>query len=217
VDVTESMQIEAKALADPSRFQLFRFIVESDVPVVVSDLTELLGFNHNAIRQHLAVLVEAGLITESDETGRKTRGRPRKQYQLRSDALGSFGSVSGSYQRLAALLLDVLRSGESPFDVGFRAGMHEAASGGDVRVEGLVGQLMVEGFEPKVTQAGDIELGNCPYADLATTDAAIVCELHRGLIQGHLGAGGQAVGVTLQPRDPRKAKCLVGVDQSAVE
>ena len=87
------MQQQAKALADPSRFALFAHIAKSGGPVVVTELTELLGFNHSAIRKHLAVLVDAGLVAESDEL-RQRPGRPRKQYTVRDDALSAFSPGS---------------------------------------------------------------------------------------------------------------------------
>ena len=116
--LSDEMQVQAKALSDPSRFRIFRHIAESTEPVHVADLTELLGFNHNAIRQHLKVLVDAALVAETTER-RTERGRPRKLYAARSDALRSFESVSGSHERLAAMLLDLHLSGSEPYGAGF--------------------------------------------------------------------------------------------------
>ena len=75
MDSPGEVQQRARALGDPSRFRLFEYITNSTDEVPVAKLTELLGFNHNAIRQHLNVLVEAGLVIETDEK-RTTRGRP---------------------------------------------------------------------------------------------------------------------------------------------
>ena len=52
------LQTQARALGDPTRHELFRYIVDAGRPVDVVELTEHLGLHHNAIRQHLAKLVE---------------------------------------------------------------------------------------------------------------------------------------------------------------
>ena len=57
-----TLQIQARALGDPTRHELFRYIADAARPVEVAELTEHLGLHHNAIRQHLAKLVEAGLV-----------------------------------------------------------------------------------------------------------------------------------------------------------
>ncbi len=47
------LQRQAKALGDPTRHRLFRYIAEAQAPVTVAELTSFAGLNHNAIRQHL--------------------------------------------------------------------------------------------------------------------------------------------------------------------
>ncbi len=77
-----NLQQEAKALGDPTRHRIFRYVAESAVPVGVAELTTHMGLNHNAIRQHLAILVDAGLVLEelAPESGRP--GRRALQYRL---------------------------------------------------------------------------------------------------------------------------------------
>ena len=214
------MQSQARALADPSRFRIFQYIADANEAVGVAELTDLLGFNHNAIRQHLAVLHDAGLVAESDEQ-RKTRGRPRKQYRLRDDALNAFGSVSGSYKRLSELLLQVAETKAKPFDVGYEAGVKaQEASGEGADVADaerrLFEQLQVDGFEPKSTGNGSTELTNCPFADVAGQNPGIVCELHRGLIQGFVESQNKDFKGVLLPQAPSDAApCRVTVSDIA--
>ena len=54
----------------------FRHIAEATRPIDVAELTALLGLNHNAVRQHLAVLEDAELAIEEIEQRRRPR-RPR--------------------------------------------------------------------------------------------------------------------------------------------
>ena len=56
---TPDIQREARALGDPTRYRLFRYIVEAGHPVGVAELTEFIGLNHNPVRQHLAILKAA--------------------------------------------------------------------------------------------------------------------------------------------------------------
>ncbi len=203
------MQVQAKALADPSRFRLFRHIVEVDGPVRVADLTELLGFNHNAIRQHLAILVDAGLVAETDEV-RTSVGRPRKEYTARQDGLRAFRSVSGSYERLAGLLLQVITSGRRPYEIGRLA----AEAGRDTKpsaADDLMQRLTADGFEPVRTADDTVTLGHCPFADVAAQSPDVVCELHQGLLDGLLASAEPQLHAELDARDPRLAGCVVTV------
>lgn len=203
--VSDVLQQHARALADPSRLRIFRYIAESASPVAVAELTDLLGFNHNAVRQHLAVLVQSGLILEEREV-RSRPGRPRLLYAAREDALRSFGDSTRSYQRLAGLLLEIATTGDTAYDVGRRASLQDRDEAeAESSLTTLLRQLSIEGFEPE--QAGEaIVLHNCPFADVATDGPSVVCELHRGLIDGHLGDG-QSVGLEL--RDPQLGGCRV--------
>lgn len=211
MDLSDEMQHQSKALADPSRFKLFRHIAESSTPATVAELTKLLGFNHNAIRQHLAVLVDAGLIAEADEV-RTTRGRPRKQYTVRADALSAFGSISGSYEQLAEMLLKLVGSDLSPYEVGFESGANRPADPTPDLAsaqEALSRRLNDDGFAPTTTRSGATKLNHCPFADVASQDPGVVCELHRGLIDGYLTQSQQALTSELTLRAPHRGGCQV--------
>ena len=202
----EEIQQLARALSDPSRSRIFWHVMASDGPVGVAELTELLGFNHNAIRQHIARLVEARLLVESTEP-RDRPGRPRLVYTARDDAIRALGDDSRSYRRVARLLLEVAKSGDDPYEVGKRAASEE---GGSLPVDVdafavLMHRLTVEGFEP--THADDrIVLNVCPFADVAAEGPSVVCELHRGLIDGYLDAPAQLIA-----RNPHVASCEIRI------
>jgi metal-sulfur cluster biosynthetic enzyme/predicted ArsR family transcriptional regulator len=107
------LQLEAKALGDPTRHRLFRYIADAQAPVTVAELTVYAGLNHNAIRQHLAVLKDAGLVTEEAER-RDRPGRPRLLYRLHPEAAGEWGTP-GAYAWLAGLLQqEISRRGFRP-------------------------------------------------------------------------------------------------------
>ena len=204
------LQLEARALGDPTRHKVFRYIADAARPVDVAELTEHLGLHHNAIRQHLAKLVEAGLVVEATAPP-AGRGRPRLWYTLDPSAESRWG-VTGPYERLSLLLTEVIRSGDSPVDVGRRAGRQPDALVGDAAnpVDGLVEAMARHGFEPTTMRRGDqvdIVLGACPFATTASVDPDTVCGLHLGLAFGAADALGGIVVDELVPRDPRRAKC----------
>lgn len=204
------LQHQARALGDPTRHELFRFIVDAGRPVDVSQLTEHLGLHHNAIRQHLAKLVEAELVVESTAPP-AGRGRPRLQYTLNPSADSRWG-VTGPYERLTLLLTEIIRTGDSPVEVGRRAGRRSTvvASSGADPVDALVGAMARHGFEPTAKRSGnqvDIVLGACPFETTALVDPDTVCGLHLGLAYGATDAVGGLVVDELLTRDPRRGAC----------
>ena len=205
-----SMQGQARALGDPTRHGVFRHIANADRPVDVAELTEQFGLNHNAIRQHLAKLVEAGLVveTKAPATG---RGRPRLVYQLDPLADSRWG-VAGPYERLSLWLAEIVRTGDTPVEVGRRAGRRPRLGGTHSAdpVSALAEQMARHGFDPAVRQKGtsvDVTLRVCPFESTALADPDTVCALHLGMAYG-IAEGLEGLEVDeLVPKDPRRAHC----------
>lgn len=207
------VQQQAKALGDPTRHAIFRFVAAAVEPVGVAQLTEHFGFNHNAIRQHLAKLVAADLVTESREaTGRP--GRPRLTYAVDAATDGRWGVV-GPYERLSQLLSEIIRSGDTPVEVGRRAGRREAVERRlDGAAEGVLDAvrdtIARQGFDPAVHRRGDevdIELRACPFVATAATDPETICALHLGIAQGMTEEAEGLQVDELVARDPRRESC----------
>ena len=214
--VRPTLQAEAKALASPTRNRIFRYVVDAAEAVGVAELTSFMGLNHNAVRQHLAVLVEAGLVREEVEEG-GGRGRPRLLYRLDPQAAGLWETV-GPYEYLASLFAAALESGLSPREAGQAAGRQTAAtleSDADP-LDALEDQMQRRGFRPQRVAKGskvDFVLGRCPFEDVATTNPAAVCQLHLGLAEGLAeGLGGLEV-LRLVVKNPRRAGCRVALRQ----
>lgn len=210
----ESLQYEARALGDPTRHRIFRYIADAEQPVGVSELTDYVKLNHNAVRQHLAVLKDASLIVEEVEE-RSRPGRPRLLYRLHPEVLDRWGAT-GSYAWLAALLANAVRRNLEPRQVGHQEGYRRAAelpAGGD-RVALLEAEFSRRGFRPTTVDKGrrvEFVLGRCPFADVAKSDPATVCQLHLGLAEGLAeGVGGLDV-ERLVTKDARRAGCRLVV------
>jgi len=227
-----SLQTQARALGDPTRHRVFRYIADAERPVRVAELTEHFGLNHNAIRQHLAKLVDAGLVIE--EVGASSgRGRPPLVYSLAPTAESRW-DVIGPYERLAMWLAEIVSSGDTPEEVGRRAGRRQLlfTERPEDPVGELVEQMARQGFEPTLDhhaddRAGDpsdptdgarctVVLHNCPFESTALADPEVVCTLHLGFAEG---IADQVGGITidgLQPRDPRHARCRLHVRSESV-
>ena len=164
-----TLQQQARALGDPTRHAVFRHIAAADEPVGIAELTERFAFNHNAIRQHLAKLVGAGLVVEATApvTG---PGRPRLVYTLDPAADGLWGTT-GPYERLSRLLADIITTGLSPEEVGRRAADEfRVPSPSDDVVADLTAAMARQGFAPEVRPVrggAQIVLHNCPFASTA--------------------------------------------------
>ena len=71
-----TIQEQARALGDPTRHAIFRYVLDAPDPVGVGELTDHFGLNHNAVRQHLTKLVAADLVLEG-RAATTGRSRPR--------------------------------------------------------------------------------------------------------------------------------------------
>ena len=196
-------------MSEPTRDRLLRYLVEAGVPVTIATLTAAFGLNHTTVREHVAKLRAAGLVSEEREAPANRRGRPRLLYRATADAY-RLAAGNAPYEQLTRLLLDALTSGDDPLDVGRRAAAEPAATGDPVAA--LSAALGRQGFAPAASRdGGEIVLGHCPYADAATRAPAIVCRLHLGLVQGMAGAIGGVEVAGLETRDPYRAGCRLGL------
>jgi predicted ArsR family transcriptional regulator len=210
-----TLREEARALGDTTRHAIFRYLVEAARPVGVAELTDHLGLNHNAVRQHLAKLVDADLVLEGRaHAGRP--GRPRLVYEVNPAADSRWGGT-GPYERLSLLLVDKIRSGDTAVAVGSRAAdqYRSAASTPDEVIGNIADTMTRLGFEPEVRRRGkriEIVLATCPFASAAMADPETVCSLHLGLAQG-LAEGTDVVVDELVVHDPRRARCRLALSR----
>jgi predicted ArsR family transcriptional regulator len=205
-----TLQEQARALGDPTRHAIFRHIVDAGRPVGVSELNDFFAFNHNAIRQHLAKLVNAQLVIESTAPT-AGRGRPKLVYEVAPDVEGRWGT-SGPYERLSRLLVEIIRSGVGAEEIGRRAAaeLRVDSPSGDV-VADVSAAMARQGFEPEIrrTRGGtEIVLRHCPFETAALADRNTVCALHLGIAEG-LTEGTSLSVAELVAKDPRTAQCTL--------
>ena len=186
----------------------------------VEELTAHLNVHHNAVRQHLAVLVEAGLILARRER-RTLPGRPRLLYSINPGVSGLWGT-GNPYRTIVLWLVEMIKSGRSAREVGREAGLKRAKAESYQGME-LVGvlnsDLAVGGYSPRddIGSAGPaFILEVCPFAEAASQDPTTICELHRGLLEGLVeGVVGNGASVSLLAKDPAAACCRVALSGPA--
>ncbi len=204
------LQVQARALGDPTRHAVFQYLVDADAPIGVAELTKHFGLNHNAIRQHLAKLVDAELVIESSAPP-SGRGRPRLEYTIDPTTDSRWG-VTGPYERLSVLLTEMVRSGDGPVEVGRRAGrrLRLADYSEQEPLERFVEQMQRQGFEPDVRRRGDrfdVTLQSVPVHLRGPRGPGHRLPAPPGLAHGVAAAVGDIEVDELVPKDPRRAHC----------
>lgn len=186
-----------KALADDTRFRLYRYLRLVGRPVAVSEMARRLSLHPNTLRPHLRRLEEAGLVSHQVRRGAGV-GRPQTQYR----SVEPTGDEGRDFRLLAEMLCGLLRTKREiarATDLAREWGTYLVTQGGPkpgVRLPErqnlarLQDAMSRAGFEPRFRRSGktvDVTLRDCPFRDLADDYRDLVCSLHRGLVEGMLG------------------------------
>jgi predicted ArsR family transcriptional regulator len=213
--VDGQLVLQGRALGDPTRHHIFRYIADAGRPVGVAELTADVKLNHNAVRQHLAVLRQAALVVEEIEE-RDRPGRPRLLYRIAPEAEGSWGTP-GPMDFLAQALAEAISTNASPYEVGRRLGRERAGElGPELEVaepaELLEEEMARRGFRPSAKDRAarlELSLHHCPFVSVAERSPEIVCELHRGLTDGLCEGLGELEVTEFTPRRNKRQVCRV--------
>ncbi len=208
-----------KALGDNTRYAIYLELARSQSPRSTADIADTLGLHPNTVRPHLERMRDVGLL-EVEIDNRGSVGRPQHRYHLTA-AAPSLGLEPPAFPLLARLLTRVAATAGVAPDEAAAAAAEQGramAAGRPPRpgcVEALNGALAELGFDPAMADDGDlvtIAFTHCPYRELAEAPPEIVCNLHRGLIQGFVeeigGASVERFG-TLADRDPCQVELSV--------
>lgn len=202
------------ALGDPTRYSIYRFIVEAaGKPVTVAEVAAQFSLHPNVARMHLQRLVEVRLL-QSDTRRSKGGGRPARTYRLGAQ-VANLQFPPRDYQMLAGVALKVVdefagRDPEALDRVGTELGREEARHA--LKRDGLdprhhdIGVLLKSlsatavglGLYPRVEQNDDgtvdFEIRNCVFRELSTQYPELVCSLHtamlKGFVQEYVSASG---------------------------
>ena len=184
---TEREDRQRQALAVPTRQRIFDLIAAAPHGAGVAELAAACEVHENTVRQHLAVLIDAGLVAdERDRRQPRRRGRPAHRYRAVASPPASSGDA---YRRLAGWLAEAVRTGSSALDTGRHIGARELHDQQPASALAAVEKLLSrEGFSPETfdNRTGDhvIVLRSCPFAAVAAQDPATICALHLGMVEG---------------------------------
>jgi predicted ArsR family transcriptional regulator len=205
-----------KALGDNTRYAIYLELARSPFALSTAEIAESLDLHPNTVRPHLERMREVGLLVV-DADSRGTVGRPQHRWNLAPEA-PSLGLEPSAIRGLAGLLAAVAAGAgasqhllaEAGRVQGRAAGANRAAAGVQSCLEALVDELADLGFDPAVADDGSVTtvgFTHCPFRDLAEAYPDVVCQLHRGIVEGVIqGVPNAEVMVeafaTLADRDP---------------
>ena len=208
-----------KALADDTRYRLYRYLRLSGRPVSVRELATRLSLHPNTLRPHLRRLEEAGLVASEVHRG-ATVWRP----QVLFAALDREGREGRDYRLLGEILATLLtnaRQRERAETIAREWGAYlvgrsvprpgaRGPSGPNLAV--LQEALAEAGFDPRFRRRSaktvEISLRDCPFRDLLEEHRELVCAVHKGLLEGMLGASRPSLRMTeFEPLAERSTVC----------
>ena len=206
------------ALAQPTRAQIFTFLVEKRAPTGTDEVAEHFGLHPNGVRRHLERLLEGGFVTRTRI--REGKGRPRDSWAISPDAHPG-GMQPRAYADLAQWLARAIPATPTRLRemerAGREIGQELAPAVVDDPVEAFQQAIAALGFQPRLEANSDggvsCRLENCPYRDSVRQNPEVVCALHRGITAGLLTEIDPKAKLTgFVPKDPDLAGCLVEVD-----
>ena len=208
-----------KALADDTRYRLYRTLRLSGRPVSVRELSTRLSLHPNTLRPHLRRLEEAGLVATEVHRGASV-GRPQVLYT----AVDREGREGRDYRLLGEILAGLLtgaRQRERAEQIAREWGAYligrsvprpgaRVPAGPNLAV--LQEALAEAGFDPRFrrrsAKAVEISLRDCPFRELLDEHQELVCAVHRGLLEGMLGASRPPLKLTeFEPLAERSTVC----------
>jgi predicted ArsR family transcriptional regulator len=188
-----------KALGDNTRYAIYLELARAAMPLATAQIADTLGLHPNTVRPHLERMRDVGLL-DVDVDARGTVGRPQHRYSLAPDA-PALGFEPPAFPVLARMLLRLAAAADLPASDAVDAGREQgAARSGRIPAgvpceDALVAELADLGFDPEAVQDDDgvtIGFAHCPFRELAEANPELVCSLHRGLVEGFVGARGGA-------------------------
>lgn len=192
---TKALEVH-KALADNTRFRLYRHLRLMDRPVSVREMARRLSLHPNTLRPHLRRLEEAGLVSHEL---RKSDGVGRPQMLYRG--VEADGDEGRDFRLLAEMLLGTVqteRQVERATVLAREWGEYLASQDGPkpgVRLPDRKNLSVLQsamdraGFDPRFRREGsavEVTLRRCPFRELTDDHREVVCALHRGLLEGML-------------------------------
>ncbi|HUG32817.1 MAG TPA: helix-turn-helix domain-containing protein [Acidimicrobiia bacterium] len=215
-----------RALADPTRRDLLRFLDRVGTPQDVGTLAAEVGLHPNTVRDHLELMHRAGLVARTTEN-RDKPGRPKVLFE--AAARGTRSPGSEGYRFLAEVLAGYMHAHlDNPAAAAEEAGrawgryMVEKPEPFDVPdasevLEQIVTALAEMGFAPEEEGRDDrfvIRLHDCPFREVARSRTDIVCSVHLGMLRGMAEELGESMRVDDLAPFVEPSVCVVSLSRT---
>lgn len=210
-----------KALGDNTRYAIYLELARAPKPLATAEVAETLALHPNTVRPHLERMRDVGLLEVTTDT-QGAVGRPQHRYSLAADA-PSLGFEPPAFPVLARMLLRLAASAAVPpadaVDAGREHGAFAASRpdrGGSCH-QALTAEMAAIGFDPEsVSDDTGLTMAftRCPFRELAEAHPELICNLHRGMVEGFVEARGDGTVVDFHDLSHRRP-CQVEVALTA--
>lgn len=204
----------------PTEVRIVELLRASEEPLGTAAIAARLGLHPNGVRTQLRRLGRSGVVESA--TARGEVGRPRILWRVTPQAIAEADlphtgwamarSLARAIPATPARLREVEAAG---VELGLELAADLGAAGVTDEQDPIGRALGALGFAPRRHFKGEVaqyELRRCPYAEVVRENPAVVCTLHRGVVQGvleSLGADAELTGFL--PRPPDAAGCIVEI------
>lgn len=188
-------------LSDPTRFNIYQFMIQHKKEVTVSEVADHFDIHPNVARMHLTKLQDINLlISYSEKTGRG--GRPSRLYRLSEEVI-ELNFPHRDYKMFSVIALETFAELGEPgrealYKTGKRYGMqimeryHTPATENisvDQKLHILEDAGIMLGMYPDFTYNPETNsisftVNNCPFKEIASTNHHLVCNMHRYFLRG---------------------------------
>lgn len=189
-------------LSDPTRFNIYQYIIEHHQAVSVLEIAKEFDIHPNVARLHLSKLEDVDMVTSySHKTGKG--GRPSRLYCL-SDEVIQLNFPHRDYKLLSSIALEAfVELGETGRQALYHTGkkygikmIHQYQSASlsealtfEKRLQILEDAGSMLGMYPKFTfhpETNSIafKIKNCPFKEIAANNHQLVCKMHHSFLKG---------------------------------
>lgn len=187
-------------LSDPTRFNIYQYILENHKEVNVAEIASEFDIHPNVARLHLSKLEDIELLTAySKKTGKG--GRPSRVYFL-SDKVIQLNFPYRDYKLLSSILIDSLAEmgdvgRKTLYTIGEKYGkkimdsFHTKNLSTEKKLIILEEASTMMGlysnfFYDEKKQTIKFQVNNCPFKELAAKNQHLICDMHHAFIKGML-------------------------------
>lgn len=189
-------------LSDPTRFNIYQYIIQLHEPVSVRQVAGEFDIHPNVARLHLSRLEEISLVVSHfEKTGRG--GRPSRLYEL-SEHVIELNFPHRDYKLLSSIAIEsFLELGEIGYKALYKTGQKYGEeimrqSQEHLNLEKLTIEQKLELLKDAGTMLGmypifdynaekgqiKFSVNNCPFKEVVDKNQEVVCNLHHSFLQG---------------------------------